>query len=449
MATLFFRQVLTYALCVITLGYPLEGAALGLLQAYEAALANDPAYRAAVHENEAGQQYKELGRSHILPSLSANYATSKNRADVTTPLLLGDRTDHRSYTSRAASIQLRQPLLHLEGTARYRQGVAQTHASDAQFSVRRQDLIVRLVSLYVSACYAQDQLARAIAERDAYAEQRLSVNRMLQSGEGTRTDVLETQAKFDMSLTQVIEAEDNVANARSALEAMVGQQITALDPLSEVFRSKPMQPANFEEWKEKALAHNREIMAQRHIVEVAHEEVRKYQAGHTPRLDLIASASSNRSDTINTFNQDANIRSIGLQLTIPLYAGGSVNAAIRQAVANHEKSLATLDDKTSAVLVELRKQYNLNLSSVSRIGATEQFLNSALLLVDATQKSVKGGQRTHLDVLNAQQQLYEARRDLALARFNYLLSFLRLRFAAGTLDRTDLEDIATYFAAGS
>lgn len=449
MTTLFLRQVITGALCVITLGYPLEGAALSLLQAYEAALANDPAYRAAVHENEAGQQYRELGRAHLLPSLSANYATNKNRADVTTSSALGDKTDHRNYTSRAASIQLRQPLLHLEGAARYRQGVAQTNASDAQFSVRRQDLIVRLVSLYVSARYAQDQLAQATAQRDAYAEQRLSVNRMFQSGEGTRTDVLETQAKFDMSLTQVIEAHDNVANARSALEAMVGQQITALDPLSEAFRSKPLQPAHFEEWKERALAHNREIMAQRHLVEVAHEEISKNQAGHSPRLDLIASASSNRSDTINTFNQDANIRSIGLQLTIPLYAGGAVSAATRQAVSNHQKSLADLDDKTSQVLVELRKQYNLTLSSVSRIGATEQFLNSALLLVDATQKSVKGGQRTHLDVLNAQQQLYEARRDLALSRFNYLLGLLRLRFAAGTLDRTDLEDIASYFEAGS
>ncbi|MDO8768526.1 MAG: TolC family outer membrane protein [Burkholderiaceae bacterium] len=449
MTTLAFRRFLTATLCVAALGHAHDAAALGLLQAYEAALANDPAYRAAVHENAAGQQYKVLGRAHLLPSLSANYSTNKNQADITTTSVLGDKTDHRNYTSRAASIQLRQPLLHLEGMARYRQGIAQTNASDAQFSVRRQDLIVRLVSLYVSAQYAQDQLAQATAQRDAYAEQRLSVKRMLQSGEGTKTDVLETQAKFDMSLAQVIEARDNIANAHSALEAMVGQEITTLDPLSDEFRTRPMQPAHFDEWKEKALAHNPEIITQRYLVQAAREEVNKNQAGHAPRLDLIASASSNRSDTINTFNQDANIRSIGVQLTIPLYAGGSVSAATRQAVSNHEKTLADLDAKTSEVLVELRKQYNLALSSVSRIGATDQFLSSALLLVDATQKSVKGGQRTNLDVLNAQQQLYEARRDLALSRFNYLLGFLRLRYAAGTLGMADLQDISAYFVAGN
>ncbi|WP_309681389.1 TolC family outer membrane protein [Polaromonas sp.] len=445
MTALPFRRLLTSLLCLAALGQSHPASALGLLPAYEAALANDPAYRAALQESEAGQEYRVLGRSHLLPSLTANYSTSKNQGDVTTATLLGERTEPRKYTSSAASIQLRQPLLHLEGMARYRQGEAQSSASDAQFLVRSQDLIVRLVSLYASAKYAEDQLAQAIAQRDAYAEQRQSNVRLFQRGEGTRTEVLETQAKFDLSEAQVLEARDSLTNARNALAAMVGQDIDRLDPLVDDFQVRPLQPASFEAWKELALANNPEVIAQRYAVEVASEEINKNRAGHWPRLDLIASVSNSKSDTTSTFNQDTNNRSIGVQLNVPLYAGGSVSAATRQAVANHEKARADLDAKTSQVLVELRKQYNLTQSSVLRIDAAAKSLSSALLLVDATQKSVKGGQRTNLDVLNAQQQLFEARRDLALSRYNYLLGYLRLRYSAGTLARADLQDVAGYF----
>ena len=440
------RRLLTSMLCLAALGQAHEASALGLMQAYEAALANDPAYRAAMYDNEAGQQFKELGLSHLLPTLSANYATSKNRADITTskPDVL---PENRSYTSLSASITLRQPVLHLEGVARYRQGIAQTSASDAQFSARSQDLIVRLASLYAAAKYAEDQLAQATAQRDAYAEQRRSNERLFQRGEGTRTEVLETQAKFDLSEAQVLEARDNVINSRYALSAMIGQDITTLEPLSDDFQVKPMQPVSYEEWKTLALANNPEIVAQRYAVEVASEEINKNWAGHVPRLDLVASASKSESDTVNTFNQNANIRSIGVQLTIPLYAGGSVDAATSQAMSNYKKVQADLDTKTSQVLVELRKQYNLTLSSVLRIDAAAKSLSSALLLVDATQKSVKGGQRTNLDVLNAQQQLFEAKRDLALARYNYLLGYVRLRYSAGTLGLADLKDVAVYFVA--
>jgi outer membrane protein, protease secretion system len=161
----------------------------------------------------------------------------------------------------------------------------------------------------------------------------------------------------------------------------------------------------------------------------------------------VASASKNNSDTTNTINQNTNSRSIGVQLNIPLYSGGSVSAATSQAVSNHEKAQADLDAKTSQVLVELRKQYNLTVSGVSRIAAAEKSLSSARLLIEATQKSVKGGMRTNLDVLTAQQQFFEAKRDLALSRYNYLLSFLRLRYSAGTLALADLQEISTYFVA--
>jgi outer membrane protein, protease secretion system len=440
------RALLSLA-CIAALGLHQESSAIGLLNAYDLALTNDPTYRAAVLDKEAAQQYRVLGRSQLLPTVSASYSKNKNHADITTTSPTGDTSDNRHYSSSATSLQLRQPLVNLEGKARYRQGIAQTNASDAQFSARSQDLIVRLVNLYANAKYAEDQLAQATAQRDALAEQRQANERMFQRGEGTKTEVLETQAKYDLSEAQVLEARDGLVNSRLALAAVVGQDIERLDPLSEDFRAKPMNPASFEAWKDIALANNPEIVAQRYTVEIALEEINKNRAGHYPRLDLVASASKNNSDTTNTINQNTNSRSIGVQLNIPLYSGGSVSAATSQAVSNHEKAQADLDAKTSQVLVELRKQYNLTVSGVSRIAAAEKSLSSARLLIEATQKSVKGGMRTNLDVLTAQQQFFEAKRDLALSRYNYLLSFLRLRYSAGTLALADLQEISTYFVA--
>ena len=437
--------LLTLTLCLLQAG---SASALGLIEAYEAALQNDPAYRAAVYENEAGQQYKVLGRSSLLPSLSASYSNSKNQADITTNTTFGQRTEQRDYTSMSGAIQLRQPLVNMEGIARYYQGIAQTDYSDAQFSVRHQEQIVRLIGAYTEAKYAEDHLALALVQRDAYAEQRRMNDRMFEKGEGTRTDMLETQAKFDLAEAQVLEAQDKVTDARNALAAIVGQEITVLDGLRDDFRVKPMQPAGFDEWKAIALERNPEILAQHHAVEAAAQEIKKNRAGHAPRLDAIASISKTSSDTINTYNQEAQTNSIGIQLNVPLYSGGYTSAVTSQAVSNHEKAKAELETKTNQVLIDLRKYYTLTLNSASRIDALVKSVGSARLLVEATQKSIKGGLRTNLDVLNAQQQLFTAKRDLSLARYNYLVGYLRLRQAAGVVGIGDLQDVAGYFVAG-
>jgi outer membrane protein, protease secretion system len=447
MSIIWIRHILLSMVCAASLAHMHEARALGLLQAYEEALVNDPIYRVALSEKAAGQQFKALGRSHLLPNVSANISANKNIADVTTATLFGDNQDRRNYTSQAASIQVRQPLFHPEGTARYLQGVAQTRVSEAQFLIRSQELIVRLVGLYAPAKYAEDQLAQAIAQRDAYSELRASSERLLLKGEGTKTEVLEAQAKYDLAEAQILEARDNLFNARNALSAMVGQDITGLDNLSDDFQIKSAESVHMDVWKELALDNNPEILAQRYIAEVASKEIAKARAGHAPRLDLVGNLSKNKSDTTNTFNQSTNLRSIGLQLNVPIYAGGSVDASVSQAIANHAKAQSDLDAKISQVLVELRKQYGLVQSSALRIAAAEKALSSARLLVDATQKSVKGGIRTNLDVLNAQQQVFEAKRELALSRYNYLLSYIRLRYSAGTLEIVDLQHIAAYFVA--
>ena len=421
--------------------------AIGLMHAYQAALANDPAYQSAIHENEAGQQNRLLGRSTLLPTVVANYQTSKAVAEITNKSQQGNNTINPHYSSSTAVLQLKQPIINFDGLARYRQGVAQSNFSTALFGGRQQDLVIRLVSAYADAQSAEDQLALTTAQRDAFGEQMRVNDRMFAKGEGTRTDSLETQAKFDLANAQVIESGDALNTARNTLAGIVGQEILALDGLSPDFMVRPMQPASFEEWRALALDKNAEIVSLRYAVEGARQEINRQRAGHLPRLDFVASIEKNKSNTINTYNQDSNLRSIGVQMQIPIYSGGYVSAATTQAVAQYEKARSDLEAKTKQVMVELRKQYSLALSSAAHIDALIKSVNSTNLLVEATRKSIAGGVRINLDLLNAQQQMYGARRDLAQSRYGYLLSYLRLRNAAGTLSGADVQDVARYFVA--
>ena len=424
--------------------------AMSLVEAYQAALQNDPVYQSAVHDNEAGQQNRAIGRSYLLPNIGLNYAKYKNRADITQPNIFGQTsTSQPEYDSKSASVTLRQPLFSLDSYARYKQGAAQADYSDAVFSSKGQDLLQRLVGAYADAKFAEDQLALVTAQRDALEEQRKVNERMFQKGEGTKTDMLETQARYDLAEAQLLESRNNLASARNTLAAIVGVDVNELDQLRDDFKVKLLQPGTFEEWKAIALDRNPDLAAQRYYVEASRQEVTKQRAGHTPRIDFIASYSKGSSETLTTLNQESTNRTVGVQLSMPIYAGGGVSASTSQAVASLEKAKSDLDAKTKQLMVELRKQYDAVTSGAARIEASEKSVKSAELLVQATEQSVKGGVRINLDVLNAQQQLFTARRDLAQARYTYMLAYLRLHTAAGTLNGEVLNDVAKYFVPGS
>ena len=420
--------------------------AMSLTQAYESALRNDPTFRGAVAERDAGAEYRVLGRSALLPSLQGSYATNRNWADITEPNVLGRAvTTHPEYISKSAVVQLRQPLFSMEAWARYKQGQAQTDFSIAQFDARTQEMVLRVVGAYIDALFAEEQVRLSQIQRDAYLEQKQVNDRLFKGGEGTRTDMLETQARLDLSEAQLIEARDNAQTLRTTLSALVGEEVRGLDQLAPQFRLAPPDAGGYEALRELALANNPDIQAARYALQGAEQEINKNRAGHMPKLEMIASLSKSNSETINTYNQDSTVRAIGLQLTIPLYQGGAVSATTRQSVAMREKSRADLQAQTDKVLLELRKQYSLVLSSVTRIRALDKAVDSGQLLMEATRQSIKGGVRINLDLLNAQQQLYTSERDLAQARYGYLLGMLRLRAAAGSLAPNDVREIAAYF----
>ena len=420
--------------------------AFSLLDAYEAALEHDPTYRSAYHENEAGQQAEAIGLASLLPNLSITHTQSRSTGTRDPdPLNQVSGAVPFNFNSQVSSLTLRQPLINMEAIAGYRQGKAQADSSRAKFTGRSQQLVVRLVEAYVKTLLAQDHVKLAEKQLDSLEELKRVNERMLQKGEGTTTDVLETQSKYAIAQARVIEANDELEGAQLELGAIVGQKITQLDRLSDTFSAQAIQLQDYDAWYALALERNSELVTQRHTVTSGKEEIRKSHAGHAPRVDLVASLSRNKSGSFVTAGQEFQLATAGIEVNIPLYAGGRVNAITAQAKANHARAEADLDAITDKVLVELRKQYNLLQSGVKRIKSLELAVKSAELLVEATLKSIRGGIRINLNLLDAQQQLHTARRDLAEARYSYMLAYLRLQLAAGTLALDDLRNIASYF----
>ncbi|MXS83197.1 channel protein TolC [Nitrosomonas oligotropha] len=430
-----------------------HGHAMSLLEAYEAALLHDPTYRSAYHENEAGQQAEAIGLASLLPNLTVTHTQSKSAGTIS-----GVQRDNRgnavpfsnpaNFDSQISTLTLRQPLINLEAVASYRIGKAQADSSRAKFTGRSQQLVVRLVEAYVETLLAQDHVKLSEAQLTSLEELKRVNERMLIKGEGTTTDVLETQSKHAIAQARVIEANDELEGAQLKLEAIIGQKINQLDRLSDAFNTRAIQLQDYDSWYALALERNAELVTQRHAVTSGKEEIRKSFAGHTPRVDLVASLTKNNRGSFVTLNQDAELGTIGVEVNLPLYAGGRVNALTAQAKANHARAEADLDAVTDKVLVELKKQHNLLKSGVKKIESLELAVKSAELLVEATEKSIRGGIRINLNLLDAQQQLYTAQRDLSRARFDYLLAYLRLQLAAGTLALDDLRNIASYFKAG-
>jgi protease secretion system outer membrane protein len=422
----------------------------GLMAFYSQALEYDPTYRAALAEREAGREERAIGRAALLPKLSYQYQAGRNHSEVTQPALTGGATTtDRSYRSYSSALTLQQPLLDYGALAGYHYGVAQAHHADEQFRGRSQELAVRVAKAYSDALYAHDQVVLSQAQKRAYAELMTLNRRVLDAGEGTRTDVLETEARYDLTIAQEIEAQDALDDALRTLGAMVGRVLDVEDlaPLTGTFGELALEDTRFEHWRRAALMHNPELAAQRHALDAAQQRIEQARAGHLPSVSLYASTGRQKSSSEATYDQRYRTNSVGLQVTIPIFAGGGVSATVRQAVDRREQQRFEGDARQAEILNALRQQFNLFRSSAAKMRAYQYAVDSTRELIRAMQKSVAGGERVNADVLQAEQQYYDALRNLAQARYAYLLSWLTLRFHAGTLTPADVRAVNGFFSA--
>ncbi|OLF53562.1 peptidase [Pseudomonas chlororaphis] len=423
--------------------------ATGLMDVYALALDYDPTYHAAIKERDAGLEERAIGRAALLPKVSLQYQSGRNESQVTQPGFFGSTTTDRSYRSYSSSLTLEQPLLDYDAMSRYYRGVAQAQHADARFRSRNQELAVRVTQAYTEALYAHEQIGLARAQKRTLDEQMKVNARRMAVGEGTRTDVLETRARYDLAQAQEIEAQDNADAAIRELSAMVGRSLSAeeLAPLTGTFENLPLELESFEAWRDIALLNNPELESLRYALESADEQVEQARAGHLPKVSLYATAGKQKSSTESTYDQRYETNSVGIQVSVPIFAGGGVSAAVGQAIDNSGRLRYENEAKLNQVVNDLRKQFNLYNSSTAKMRAFQFAVDSARELTVAMKKSVAGGERVNSDVLDAEQQYYDALRNLAQARYAYLLSWLKLRFLAGRLSEVDVSRLAQCFSS--
>ncbi len=406
---------------------------LDLLQAYQAAMEQDASIRATRAATDARRERLPQARAQLLPNLSASASRNHNDLERTTPNFLGNPvTSNTRYGSSSEALTLRQPIFRKYQMADYRQAQAQVDDANAILERELQNVAVRVSGAYFEALLTAEQLALVLAQKTAYSTQLDAARKRLAAGAGTRTDIDEAQAALDLNLAQELEARQNVEFTRRQLQTLVNRPIERLAALdAQKMQLVPPVPNRVEDWIARAEASSPEMHALKAQLEAARHEVEKAQAGHYPTLDAVAQWSRSDSDTVYSVANRYTNKAIGLQLNIPIFAGGYVNSLVRQALAEQERAEQALEALRRDLGVRLHREFRGVTEGVLRVRALEQAVRSMEQVVLSNRRSYQAGSRTLVDTLNAEQQKVSAQRDLAQARFVYLMSRVRLQALAG------------------
>lgn len=418
-----------------------------LLKAYDAAQSNDAQLRASRAALQAGQERVVQARAQLLPAVSASLTRNFNDLKTDSQDILGRPVSSREdYYSFNRSLSLRQPVFNVPRYVGYQQAFALVEQELANYEQDEQDLAVRLGSAYMQALLSAEQVRLSESQLTQY-QALLSASRMaLSAGTGTRTDIDEAQARVDMAQATLLEAKQQVLFARRQMEILVGQPVEELARLKpSALRDELTIAQDLQYWIDAAWSTSPEVKSLQARLRSADLEILKSKSAHAPTLDAVLQWSESGNDNISRLNARYNSKVAGLQLTIPLYQGGQVSSAVRQAVALREQVLASLEALRQDVELRVHREFRGVTEGALRIAALEQAERSAELALSSTVKSRVAGVRSQLDVLNAEQQLMTVKRDLAEAMFSYVLAQLRLHGLAGVSPRDNIARLNQVF----
>jgi outer membrane protein/protease secretion system outer membrane protein len=416
---------------------------LDLMEAYQAALAQDARIRAARAARDSAIERLPQARAQLMPNIAINLGRNKNNIERTQENALGqDVKFNEEYFSYNQTLQLRQPLFRMPLIAGLRQAGYVVDDAEATLERELQDLGVRVTGAYMEALLAQDALELALKQKAVTTTQLDAAHKSLAAGFGTRTDIDEAQARLDMNVAEELSARQHVEFTRRQLEILIDQPV---DMLARVDMTSlpllPPKPADVAEWVRMADEHSPEVRALQARVDAAKAEIAKARGGHYPTVDAVAQISKSGSENVTSPRSSYTNHLIGLQVSIPLFAGGYVNSSVRQAIAEQVRAQENLEASRRDLAVRVHHEYRGVTEGVLRVRALEQAVRSAQQLVISSKRSFEAGSRTMVDVLDAEKRLQVALRDLAEARYLYLVSRVRLKALVGMDREQSIEEV--------
>ncbi|HGN1328432.1 TPA: TolC family outer membrane protein [Proteus mirabilis] len=432
----------------------LPASAVTLSDLYFLAIKHDPTFNAAVKKQVAGKEYENIGLSQLLPSIQVNYQNnprSWQRKVYPIDIFQGEirKVEYQNYQSYSVSAIISQPLFDYTAFSEYKASVIKTLLADSHYQTKFSELIIRLIDNYIQIAYAQDKLLLNQAQQEIYQKQLASSQRLFELGEGTKTDIAEIETRLYLTQSQYTDLQLEIEKAKNKLSAMIGSQLPTHEHIAKLTDTKfvlqSLAPDDYSTWEKNAIQNNLNIQSARHEMAIAKQEIEKNRGEFFPTVQLYASYSNSDSDSNNTINQKYQSANVGFYVSMPLFNGGKTTASMRQSTAKYQMSAFERDAIIQNIRQELRHQYQICTTSHIKLKAFEQSVSSAKLQLNATRKSYIGGQRTMVDVLNAEELLYRAQQDLIKAKYDYIQAWALLHQYTNTLDIEKIKIIENYF----
>jgi outer membrane protein len=416
---------------------PLPGFADDILSVYQLAVESDPQLQAAKAAYQATLEVIPQSRAALLPNLGATGVVTRDRYHNRNPA--AGEPENTYATNKTFGAQLTQAIYQRESFLKLEQTDTVVAQSKAQLTAAEQDLILRVATRYFLVLGAQDNLAFVKGDKEAIGRTLDQAQQRFDVGLSAITDVLEARARYDIAVSDEINAEKLLADAREALREVTGVEPGVLEVLQPEIPLIPPDPAVEEQWVTVATDQNPLLLAARAATETARQEIDIQRAGHYPTLDLTADYAWRNNDFGGFgISQERNDSSIGVQMTLPLYTGGLVSANTRQSQHQFTQAQETQVQQRRATERQARDYFRGVMTGISKVTALEQAVVSNEKALEAAEAGFDVGTRTIVDVLDTQRDLLSAKRDHARSRYDYLLDILRLKQAAGSLEENDL-----------
>lgn len=411
--------------------------AANLSDVYQLARQHDPVYAAAYASYKAGLEKVPQTQALLRPtvSLSANARRVESDSNV---------SSSTGYNPYGLSLSLMQPLYRKQNLETYEQGKLQALLAEMELKAAEQDLILRVARAYFDVLLAQDNVATAGAQKKAIAEQLAQAKLSFEVGAATITDTHEAQARHDLATATEIAARNDLDVKRQSLEKLIGTRAPDLAGLTQDAKPPRPEPDDIDKWVKHSQESGLQVTIARTAEEIAKREITKQRAGGLPTFDLVASYSDSRNGVSGGLTKvDSRSALLGVEMAWAFYQGGAVESRVREAQANHEKARFDLTNATLSAALDASNAYLGVMSGHARGKALSQAVVSSESQLQSTKLGLEVGVRTRVDVLNAQQQLFAAQRDLAAARYDTILGGLALKASAAALTVGDLSALDT------
>lgn len=427
-----------------------DASAWSLVQAHQAALEQDARLRASRAQTDSIRERVVQAQAQLKPNVSFNASFFRNDLSRTQPNLLGEESTTKDlYNSHNQTLQLRYPLYRPALPLGVSQAQAQVADVLAAHENEQQNVGVRVAESYLQTLMAQDRETFLWTQHRIATQQADAARKRFEGGQGIRTDIDEAQARLDWIQAQLLEAQQARQTALLQLTTMVQQPISAVLSLDETrwpAITAHTTQTELNVWMTQVETHSPDIKAMQARVAAAQVGVKLAEMGHRPTLDAVAMITRSASENVTSPKSEYTNRQIGVQFNMPLYAGGAVQSAVRQALAELQRQEDSLEAVRRDLQVKVQKEWRGITEGQRRAQALSRLVASSDQVVISVRRSFEGGVRTILDVLNAEQQAQQARRDLAEARYGLVMSHLRLLALAGAIDHTQMAHISTWFS---